>query len=182
MNGSVHQVPSTSSRGAVSSMRLTLPIPLKTWDGQLQAELRQEAAVVRRLAPGLVISIPDGKPNTGPAIAASAKAWQLDRRRALLFIRHLYHALWQDGRDLSADATIERVALSAGWEPALLMEEVGVDVAPMLESWDEEWQATGHLAVPLLSRNEDHLLPGLAPSPEIERFLDDSSEAAPGAD
>jgi hypothetical protein len=45
-----------------------LPRPMKPWQGSPGAELRQEVAVVQRLAPGLPIALPPGKPNTRAAI------------------------------------------------------------------------------------------------------------------
>ena len=41
---------------------------MKPWQGSLGAELRHEVTVVQRLAPGLPIPPPPGKPNTRPAI------------------------------------------------------------------------------------------------------------------
>src|SRR5579871_6663497 len=45
-----------------------LPRPMKPWQGTRGAELRHEVEVVRRLAPGLQIALPAGKPNTRPSI------------------------------------------------------------------------------------------------------------------
>jgi hypothetical protein len=38
--------------------------PMARWSGTLGAELCHEVALVQRLAPGLAISLPPGKPNT----------------------------------------------------------------------------------------------------------------------
>ena len=45
-----------------------LPRPMKPWQGSLGVELWHEVTVVQRLAPGLPIAPPPGKPNTKPAI------------------------------------------------------------------------------------------------------------------
>ncbi|MGB5046240.1 MAG: hypothetical protein WBO11_14885, partial [Nitrospira sp.] len=59
------------------------------WAGHLAAELKQEVQMVRRLAPELPIAVPPGKPNTGRAIAASARALHMDPLRGGEFVRSL---------------------------------------------------------------------------------------------
>ena len=58
-----------------------LPRPMKPWQGSLGDELRHEVTVVQRLAPGLPIALPPGKPNTRPAIEQSVALLQRDRDR-----------------------------------------------------------------------------------------------------
>jgi len=41
-----------------------LPKPMVRWSGTSEAELRHEVTLVQRLAPGLAIAVPPGKPNT----------------------------------------------------------------------------------------------------------------------
>src|SRR5574341_165313 len=54
-----------------------LPIPMARWNGPLMDELRHEVAMVGRLAPTLPIVVPEGKPNTGPAIRLEARVLSL---------------------------------------------------------------------------------------------------------
>ena len=56
-----------------------LPRPMKPWQGSLGAELRHEVTVVQRLAPGLPIVLPPGKPNTRPAIEQAVALLRRDR-------------------------------------------------------------------------------------------------------
>ena len=58
-----------------------LPVPMAGWAGHLAAELKQEVQMVRRLAPELPVAVPPGKPHTGRAIAASARALHIDPLR-----------------------------------------------------------------------------------------------------
>ncbi|MGH8728872.1 MAG: hypothetical protein ACREV9_12130 [Burkholderiales bacterium] len=52
-----------------------LPIPMASAGAALAAELSDEVGAIRRLAPEVSITLPRGKPNTGPAIrAVSAQA------------------------------------------------------------------------------------------------------------
>lgn len=55
-----------------------LPVPMQTWSGHSASELKQEVEMVRRWAPELSIALPWGKPNSGPAIAAAARALSID--------------------------------------------------------------------------------------------------------
>jgi len=78
-----------------------LPSPMKPWQGLLGAELRHEVAVVQRLAPGLPIALPPGKPNTRPAIERAIALLSLNRTSGMGFIRQAYRAFWCAGRDIS---------------------------------------------------------------------------------
>ena len=64
-----------------------LPSPMKPWRGSLGAELRHEVTVVQRLAPGLPIALPSGKPNTKPAIERAVALLSLNRTKGMEFIR-----------------------------------------------------------------------------------------------
>src|SRR5512147_506560 len=69
-----------------------LPRPMKPWQGSLGAELRHEVAVVQRLAPGLPIALPPGKPNTRLAIERATGLLIRDRTRGMEFVRQVYRA------------------------------------------------------------------------------------------
>jgi predicted DsbA family dithiol-disulfide isomerase len=70
-----------------------LPVPMVAWSGHLAMELQQEVEMVRRLAPDVLIALPLGKPNSGPAIAAAARALSIDALLGREFLRALYRLL-----------------------------------------------------------------------------------------
>ena len=78
-----------------------LPRPMKPWQGSLEAELRHEVAVVQRLAPGLPIALPPGKPNTKLAIEQAVALLRRDPSHMMAFVRETYRAFWCEGRDIS---------------------------------------------------------------------------------
>lgn len=145
--------------------------PMTPWSGHLAAELKQEVAVVRRLAPELAITLPRGKPNTASAIAAAALALQIDPLRAQAFIRSLYRLFWLEGLDLSDETVLQQDAERHGFAPALVSGASAVPVDHLLRSWEEQWHETEHDGVPLLERWDNAILVGLMPADSLLSFL-----------
>lgn len=147
-----------------------LPVPMKAWQGRYAAELQQEVALVKQLAPALAIALPPGKPNTRRALSAAASAIRQDARRGGELVRALYAAFWRDGADLSDAAVLNGLMERSG---------IHVDGAPwddtaigeQLERWDEAWRDTGHSGVPLLVGPEGEQVVGLVPDSDLSRFL-----------
>ncbi len=148
-----------------------LPVPMASWAGHLAAELKQEVQMVRRLAPEVEISVPRGKPNTGRAIAASARALHIDQLRATDFVRSLYRLFWVEGRDLSDDGVLQREAERHGFLPEQVAGANAITVDAVLRAWEEQWAEAEHQGVPLLQRSDGTLLVGLMPMAVLQRFL-----------
>src|SRR3989454_12647143 len=91
-----------------------LPRPMKPWQGSLGAELRHEVAVVQRLAPGLPIALPPGKPNTRPAIEQAAALLRHDRSHGMAFGRDTYRAVWWEGRGMCEPAGLSQLGRRGG--------------------------------------------------------------------
>ncbi len=94
-----------------------LPRPMQPWQGSLGAELRHEVTVVQRLAPGLPIALPPGKPNTKPAIEQAVVLLGRDRAQGMVFVRETYRAFWCEGRDISDPGVLRQLAEMAGGSP-----------------------------------------------------------------
>ena len=148
-----------------------LPVPMVGWAGHLGAELKQEVQMVRRLAPELPIVVPPGKPNTGRAIAASARALQIDPIRGGEFVRSLYRSFWVDGQDLSHEAVLQREAERQGFASAQIVGAQAASVDAIIRTWNDQWAGADHQGVPLLQRSEGTLLVGLMPVDVLQRFL-----------
>lgn len=148
-----------------------LPQPMATWAGHLQAELKQEVEMVRRLAPELSISLPAGKPNTGLAIMASARALRKDASRAAAFIRSLYRAFWVNGSDLSDERLVQLEAERHGFTGTELLGSVEPAVDLVLREWAQRWEETDHQGVPLLQRADNQLLVGLVSEETLKQFF-----------
>ena len=137
-----------------------LPRPMKVWAGSLEAELRQEVAVVQRLAPGLPIALPSGKPNTGPAISLAASLFQRDRAAGMQTVRALYHAFWVKGQDISNPLVLDEFGITDG-----------SDLDQVREEWDAAWHETGQAGVPLVVSPGGVLLVGCVPTEQIQAFF-----------
>ncbi len=127
--------------------------------------------MIRRLAPELTITVPKGKPNTGRAIAAAARALHADPPRASEFIRSLYRLFWIDGQDLSDEELLQREAERRGFGGATLSGPTAPAVDRLLSDWGEQWAETEHQGVPLLQRSDLQVLVGLVPLETLSRFL-----------
>jgi 2-hydroxychromene-2-carboxylate isomerase len=88
------------------------------WSGTSGAELCHEVALVQRLAPGLAISLPPGKPNTRRTIEMAASLLSQDVGRGMEFIRQTYRAFWCQWQDLSDPMVLTRLAKAIEGEPA----------------------------------------------------------------
>lgn len=148
-----------------------LPVPMVTWGGHLGVELKQEVEMVRRLAPELPITVPMGKPNTGLAIAAAARALHLDRSRGSMFVRALYRRFWCDGHDLSDREVLRKEALRQGFTAEELVEAGATPVDRLLKTWGDQWEEAEHQGVPLLQRQDGRLLVGLVSIETLNTFV-----------
>ncbi len=137
-----------------------LPRPMKAWEGSRLAELRHEVAVVQRLAPGIPIALPPGKPNTGPAIALAASLFQRDYGAGMQMVRDLYHAFWVKGQDLSNPLVLDEFGISDG-----------SDLDQTMGEWEVAWHETGQAGVPLLVSSSGVVLAGCVPAEQIHAFF-----------
>lgn len=137
-----------------------LPRPMKSWQGSLGAELRQEVALVQRLAPGLPIALPSGKPNTGPAIALAASQLQRGREAGMQMVCALYRAFWVNGQDLSNPLVLDEFGITDG-----------SDLDQVMEEWNTAWHETGQAGVPVIVSPQGDLLVGCVPAEQVRRFF-----------
>lgn len=142
-----------------------LPRPMQPWNGSLEAELRHEVAMVQRLAPGLPIALPTGKPNTFPAIEQAVGLLRKDLRYGMDFVRLIYRAFWCDGRDISDPLIVKQLA---GEQYA---EDVEGQNQSIAQKWETAWHATGQNGVPLLVSSDGDLLVGCVPQEQIREFF-----------
>lgn len=148
-----------------------LPAPMVVWAGHLGSELKQEVEMVRRLAPELPIMVPKGKPNTSRAIAAAARALQLDREGGRLFVRALYRRFWCDGHDLSDPDVLRSEAGRHGFSADEMLGSDAPSVNQLLMAWSDEWQQTEHQGVPILQRSDGQVLIGLVSMETLQNFF-----------
>lgn len=147
-----------------------LPRPMKPWQGSLGAELRHEVAVVERLAPGLPIALPPGKPNTRPAIEQAVALLRRDRAHMMPFVRETYRAFWYEGKDISDPAVLRQLVEQVGGAPEST-EAIDGEGRQTVQAWEAAWHATGQAGVPLMVSPEGELLVGCAPIENIRRFF-----------
>jgi protein-disulfide isomerase-like protein with CxxC motif len=140
------------------------------WNGRLLDELRREVAMVGKLAPMLPIAVPEGKPNTRPAILLAARVLARDVVRGSELVRRLYRLFWREGRDISDVRVLHEALASLGLDPQG-MNEKDEETAHTLDGWDHLWRRTGQAGVPLLERQDGTLLVGLARESDLDRFL-----------
>ncbi len=144
-----------------------LPRPMKPWSGSLGAELRHEVTMVQRLAPGLPITLPPGKPNTLPAIGQAVALLQQDLRSGMEFVQRTYRAFWCDGRDISDPEVLQQLA---GDPPEVDVAETSLLIA---QRWETAWHATGQSGVPLIVAPSGDLLVGCVPADQVQTFFSD---------
>jgi predicted DsbA family dithiol-disulfide isomerase len=147
-----------------------LPRPMKPWQGSLGAELRHEVAVVQRLAPGLPIALPPGKPNTKPAIEQAVVLLQQDRSRGMAFVRETYRAFWCEGKDISDPGVLRRLVEQTGG-PTETVGQINDESRQVAYEWEKAWHRTGQAGVPLMVSPEGELLVGCAPIEQVRQFL-----------
>jgi len=147
-----------------------LPSPMKPWQESLGAELRHEVAAVQRLAPGLPIALPPGKPNTRPAIERAIALLSLSRTNGMEFIRQAYRAFWCERRDISEKKVLVDLAGDS-------MEEASNDSSRRIaQEWEIAWHATGQAGVPLIVSPGGNLLVGCVPREDIVGFFGQNSD------
>jgi len=142
-----------------------LPRVLKAWEGSLGAELRHEVAVVQGLAPTLPITLPSGKPNTGPAIELAGHLLSQGGMQGMEFVRRVYHAFWGNGEDISDPIVLSRLSEGLGED------ECGVESQRIVQEWDAAWRETGQAGVPLIVSPERVLLVGCVPTEQIHAYF-----------
>ena len=147
-----------------------LPRPMKPWQGSLGAELRHEVAVVQRLAPGLPIALPPGKPNTRPAIEQAVAFLRRDPSHAMTFVRETYRAFWCEGKDISDPEVLSRLVEQAG-NSLESMGTIDSEDRRVAQEWEAAWHLTGQAGVPLIVSPENYLLVGCAPIADVQRFF-----------
>jgi predicted DsbA family dithiol-disulfide isomerase len=147
-----------------------LPRPMKPWQGSLGAELRHEVAVVQRLAPGLPIALPPGKPNTKLAIEQAVALLRCDPSHMMAFVRETYRVFWCEGRDISDSEVLRQLVEKVGGSSESVGSIDGED-RRVAQEWEAAWHVTGQAGVPLIVSPERELLVGCAPSEDIRRFF-----------
>ena len=147
-----------------------LPRPMKPWQGSLGAELRHEVAVVQRLAPGLPIALPSGKPNTRAAIEQAVGLLRRDPAHAMAFVRETYRAFWCESKDISDTEVLRQLVEQAGGSPESVGTINGED-RRVAQEWEAAWHATGQAGVPLIVSPDHYLLVGCAPIEDVRRFF-----------
>ena len=147
-----------------------LPRPMKPWQGSLGAELRHEVTVVQRLAPGLPIALPPGKPNTRPAIEQAVGLLQRDRAQGMAFVRETYRAFWCEGRDISDPEVLRQLVEQAGGPPESV-DTINNESRQVAQEWEAAWHRTGQAGVPLMVSPKGDLLVGCAPLEQIKPFF-----------
>lgn len=142
-----------------------LPRPMKPWSGSLGAELQHEVSMVQRLAPGLPIALPPGKPNTLPAILQAVALLRKDPRSGMVFVRRTYQAFWCNGQDISDPAVLKDLAGEHG------AEEGDGENQMTAQRWETAWHATGQNGVPLLVSPDGDVLVGCVPVEQVRQFF-----------
>jgi predicted DsbA family dithiol-disulfide isomerase len=142
-----------------------LPRPMKPWSGALGAELRHEVGMVQRLAPGLPIQLPPGKPNTRPAIEQAIGLLREDRARGMDFVRRTYRAFWCEGKDISDPSVLTQLA-----DGHLFIGQDG-NSQQTAQEWEGAWHMTGQAGVPLIVSPDGDLLVGCVPEERVRRFF-----------
>jgi predicted DsbA family dithiol-disulfide isomerase len=148
-----------------------LRLPMVAWSGHLAMELKREVEMVRRLAPEVPIALPAGKPNSGPAIAAAARALSIDTIAGQKLLQSLYRLFWIQGQDISDEELLQREAERHGFSPAQIAGMSAIPIDQTLRAWEERWNETEHQGVPLLQRPNHRLLIGLVPVESVRQFL-----------
>ena len=147
-----------------------LPRPMKPWQGSLEAELRHEVAVVQRLAPGLPIALPPGKPNTKLAIEQAVALLRRDPSDMMEFVRETYRAFWCEGRDISDSGVLRQLVEKVGGSSESMGSIDGED-RRVAQEWEAAWHVTGQAGVPLIVSPDHYLLVGCAPEEQIRQFF-----------
>ena len=147
-----------------------LPRPMKPWQGSLGAELRHEVTVVQRLAPGLPIALPPGKPNTRPAIEQAVALLRRDRSHGMTFVRETYRAFWCDGKDISDPAVLRQLADQGGGSQESIG-SINDESRQVAQEWEAAWHVTGQAGVPFIISSEGDRLVGCVPLEQIRRFF-----------
>ncbi|MDK2745133.1 MAG: DsbA family protein [Nitrospira sp.] len=142
-----------------------LPKSMKPWQGSWEAELRHEVAVVQRLAPGLPIALPSGKPNTQAAIEQAISLLGQDVARGMDFVQRAYRAFWCEGQDISDPKILEQLAGEH------FTEDVDGHSRSTAQKWETAWHATGQTGVPLIVAPDGDFLVGYVSADQVRSFF-----------
>ncbi len=145
-----------------------LPRPMKPWEGSWGAELRHEVSVVQRLAPGLPIALPSGKPNTLPAIEQAISLLQQDLQEGMGFVHRTYRAFWCEGQDISDPLVLRQLAGGS------VVEDADGEHRSIAQRWETAWHATGQAGVPLIVAPSGDQLVGCVSAEQVTNFFADS--------
>lgn len=145
-----------------------LPRPMKTWEGSWGAELRHEVSVVQRLAPGLPIALPSGKPNTLPAIEQAVSLLQQDLQQGMDFVHRTYRAFWCEGQDISDPLVLRQLTGGSN------VDDVDGECRSVAQRWETAWHATGQAGVPLIVAPSGEQLVGCVPAEQVKHFFADA--------
>lgn len=159
----LHLLPRCEWRGVQHAPHL--PRPMKPWQGSPAAELRHEVAIVQRLAPGLSIASPPGKPHTGAVIDRAIMLLRRDRVCGMEFVRRAYGAFWREGKDLSDPQVLDELAADPSREAN---SDQTVFIA---REWESAWQSTGQAGVPLIVSPDGDVLVGCRPAEDVVLFF-----------
>ncbi|MDO8355912.1 MAG: DsbA family protein [Nitrospirota bacterium] len=142
-----------------------LPNPMAHWSGTLGAELAHEVRMVQRLAPGLAISLPLGKPNTRLAIEWAASMLRQDAGRGMEFVRQAYRAFWCEGLDLSDPLVLQWLAGESA------VDGDAEESRRIVQEWETAWHETGQAGVPLIVSPFGDQLVGCVSDDHVRRFF-----------
>lgn len=108
------------------------------WARHAPSDLTDEVERVRARVPGIEIAIPPIRPSTELAtLALAGLEDQPDEARALR--RHLYRALWIEGRDISSNLVVAGLMQGLG----LKLKRGDSDAQRLAASWQKEWETGG---------------------------------------
>jgi predicted DsbA family dithiol-disulfide isomerase len=128
----------------------SIPAPSEIADGDVAAMLGREVAEVRgllRIGEMFPIAPPPVHPNTATAVAAFAGAGPANSDALR---RHLFAALWFDGRDIGDPAVVEALCGEGVRRPA-----------PVVTDWREAWLGLERPMVPMLVLPDGYVSRGL---------------------
>ena len=100
-------------------------------------ELADEVRRVRQRAPEVVISLPEGRANSGPAINTMAKAIAADPSRAASLRGLIYRAYWIEGKDIGHPNVLAELVQLSGFSDILTAAEQPQQVQRWQRAWED---------------------------------------------
>lgn len=148
-----------------------LPMPMRALDRRAINVLDDELTDLGRRVPGLIITLPKGKPNTSRAIIAVISVMRQHPVRAAAFRDALYRAYWRDGIDLSDMAQLQHVADQCAVPRFVELDHP--DAEDVANDWDLDWATERLGGVPRVIRKDGKILWGVKSVAEVESFFRD---------